>query len=84
MDLDALANSRLVIRSLKARLRDGTLVAAPEDGVLPALDLKGTFERVTSLTVLLAVPVVNLGKSNTASTSARSPPRSLPAYASST
>ena len=40
LDLDALANYRLVIRSLRARLRDGTLVAIPEDGVLPALDLK--------------------------------------------
>jgi type VI secretion system protein ImpJ len=66
LDLDALANSRLVVRGLKARLRDGTLVTVPEDGALPVVDLKGAFERETALAVLLAVPVVNLGKSNAA------------------
>lgn len=35
LDLDALANSRLVVRSLKARFRDGTLVVIPDDGVVP-------------------------------------------------
>src|SRR5229473_1685870 len=67
LDLDALANHRLVIRSLKARMRDGTLVSVPEDGVLPARDLQGAFERESNVTVLLAVPVLNLGKSNVAS-----------------
>jgi type VI secretion system protein ImpJ len=64
LDLGALSNYRFVVRSLKARFRDGTLVALPEDGSLPALDLKGAFERAASLTVFLAVPVLNLGRAN--------------------
>src|SRR5581483_8681683 len=39
LDLEALANHRLVVRSLRARLRDGTLVSVPEDGLLPAVEL---------------------------------------------
>ncbi|MBV9122956.1 MAG: type VI secretion system baseplate subunit TssK, partial [Planctomycetes bacterium] len=66
LDLDALANSRLVIRSLQARLRDGTLVAIPEDGDLDALDLKEAFARERQLTVSLGVPVLHLGKANVA------------------
>lgn len=64
IDLEALANHRLVIRSLKARLRDGTLVAVPEDNVLPAVELKPAFEREDTLTAYLAVPIVVLGKAN--------------------
>src|SRR5262249_39048930 len=45
LDLDALANYRLVVRVLRARLRDGTLVSIPEEGTLPAIDLKPAFER---------------------------------------
>lgn len=62
LDLDALANYRLVVRSIEARLPDGTLVA--EDGGLPVLDLKTAFEGGNSVTVYLAVPVANLGKAN--------------------
>ena len=32
LDRDGLTNYRLVIRSMKARLRDGILVSIPEDG----------------------------------------------------
>lgn len=66
IDADALANSRLVVRSLQACLRDGTPISVPDDGVLPALDLKGLFEPGEPLTVYLALPVLNLGKSNIA------------------
>ena len=66
LDRDALANYRLVIRSLKARLRDGTLVSVPEDGVLPALDLRPALEHAPAVTALLAVPVLNLGRANVA------------------
>ena len=62
LDRDALGNSRLVIRSLKARLRDGTLISLPDEGDLPALDLKPLLERNPSLTVFLALPVLNLGR----------------------
>jgi type VI secretion system protein ImpJ len=65
LDRDALANYRLVIRSLQARLRDGTAVSIPEDGVLPALDLKPGFEAGNnSIVVNLGVPMASLGKVN--------------------
>jgi type VI secretion system protein ImpJ len=64
LDLDALANNRLVVRALKARLRDGTLVAVPEEGDLPKLDLNNAFERNEPLRVYLAVPMHSLKKAN--------------------
>jgi len=66
LDLNALTNYRFVVRSLQARLRDGTLVALPEDGTLPALELKGAFEQGHAVTVLLGVPVLKLGRANVA------------------
>ncbi len=66
LDLDALANYRLVIRRLTARLRDGTLIAIPEDGVLPPFDLKDAFGRESTVTVYLAVPVLQLARANVA------------------
>lgn len=70
LDLDALSNYRLVIRSLQARLRDGTLVSIPEDGLLPNLELKGPFEQTGSIMVYLAIPVLHLGRANAATSSA--------------
>src|SRR5438445_2046472 len=64
LDLDALANYRGVVRSLHARLRDGTLVAVPEDGLLPELDLKTAFEGGNTATLYLGVPVLHLGRAN--------------------
>lgn len=64
LDLDALANYRVVVRRLEARLRDGTAVSIPEDGNLPVLDLKGAFERGNTVTILLAVPLLNLNRAN--------------------
>jgi type VI secretion system protein ImpJ len=66
LDLDALANFRFVVTSLKARLRDGTLVSIPEDEQLPPLDLKPAFEETNPVTVFLGVPILNLGKANVA------------------
>lgn len=66
LDLDALSNYRLVVRALRARLRDGTLVSIPEDGALTPLDLKAAFEGNNNVTVYLAVPIANLGKANVA------------------
>ena len=57
LDLDALANYRCVVRSLECRLRDGTLVAIPEDGLLPPVELKEAFEKADVVTVYVAVPV---------------------------
>src|SRR5262249_4544127 len=45
VDAEALGNYRFVVRSLEARLRDGTLIAVPENGVLPAVELKAAFQR---------------------------------------
>lgn len=64
LDLDALANYHLVVRSVRARLRDGTLVSVPEDGALPGLDLKNAFAGGGDLTVFLGVPVARVGKAN--------------------
>src|SRR4029077_16779801 len=62
---DALANHRLVVRQLEARLKDGTLIVLrPDDGSLPAIDLKPALERDPSLKVFLAVPVLRLGRAN--------------------
>jgi type VI secretion system protein ImpJ len=67
LDLGALANYQFVIRSLKARQRDGTLVSIPEDGVLPALDLRPALGSADAVTAVLAVPVLHLGKANVSS-----------------
>src|SRR5262245_39250225 len=64
LDRDALANHRLVIRRLRARLRDGTLISVPEDGLLPERDLRPAFGRATALTVFLALPALRLGQPN--------------------
>ncbi|SIO60635.1 type VI secretion system protein ImpJ [Singulisphaera sp. GP187] len=66
LDLDALANSRLVVRTLKARLRDGTQVVIPDDGVVPPVDLKPALQRSESVTVYLGVPVLQQGRANVA------------------
>ncbi len=64
LDLDALANYRGVVRSLRARLRDGTLISVPEDGLLPDLDLKEAFEEGSTAMLYLGVPVLHLGRAN--------------------
>jgi type VI secretion system protein ImpJ len=64
LDLDALSNYRFAVRELDVRLRDGTTVSLPTDGTMPVLDLKSAFEKTNSVTVYLAAPVLNLGRSN--------------------
>jgi type VI secretion system protein ImpJ len=64
IDLDALANFRFVVRTLKARLRDGTLVQVPEDGLLPVIELRPAFEKAGRLVVSLAIPLQRLGRAN--------------------
>src|SRR5262249_22757922 len=58
------ANHRLVVRSLQARLRDGTVVSVPEDGSLPEIDLKKALGQGTAVTVLLALPILQVGRAN--------------------
>src|SRR5437667_9973800 len=51
IDKEALANHRLVVRSLQIRLRDGTIVYVPEDGELPEIDLKAALTGESPVTV---------------------------------
>jgi type VI secretion system protein ImpJ len=66
LDRNALSNYRFVVRSLEARLRDGSLVSVPDDGVLPPLDLKDAFEPGKDLMVYLGLPVLKPGRANVA------------------
>jgi type VI secretion system protein ImpJ len=64
IDPDALGNRRFAVHALRARLRDGTLVDVPEDGVLASIDLTVVLEHEPAVTVFLAVPMLVLGKPN--------------------
>lgn len=64
LDQDALANQRLVIRSLTVRLRDGTLVSVPEDATVSGFDLKESLRQQNLVTVFAAVPVMQLTRAN--------------------
>lgn len=64
LDREALANYRFVARSLEARYRDGTQIAIPDDLVLPALDLKPALSNSGSITVNLALPLLQSNRSN--------------------
>ncbi len=66
LDLDALSNFRFEVHALTVRLRDGTMIEMPDDGVLPALELKGLFDEHRSVIVYLALPMMNLAKANVA------------------
>ena len=68
LDPTALANHRLVIRGLEARLRDGTPVVLPRDGALPAVDLRPLFaaNKTRILRIFLAVPALFAGRANIA------------------
>lgn len=55
-DRDALANNRIVITELAARMRDGTLISAPESGNLPELDLRQAIQAKQFLTLFVAIP----------------------------
>lgn len=67
-DAAALANSRLVVRRLAARLRDGTSVRVPEDCELNSVDLAAALAAAPrgEFAVLLALPRVGLGRTNVA------------------
>jgi type VI secretion system protein ImpJ len=64
LDLDALANYRVVVRALQARLRDGGLVSIPEEGMLAPVELRTAFDQAATVRILLAVPVLSLGRAN--------------------
>ena len=66
LDEKALENHRLVIHSLEARLRDGTSVVIPRDGIMPPFDLRPIFHDKETLhfLVYLAVPALYPGRTN--------------------
>ncbi len=64
LDVPALANFRCAIRALEARLKDGTMVAVPDDGSLGALDLRPALQSASSVTVFLGVPKLHLGRAS--------------------
>jgi type VI secretion system protein ImpJ len=64
LDTDALANFRFSVRALKARLRDGTPIEVPEDGLLPELDLKAALKGSRTVTVHLGVSALRAGQPN--------------------
>jgi type VI secretion system protein ImpJ len=66
IDRDALADHRLVIGRLHARLRDGTQVCVPEDGPLPSVDLHQALRESPEATVFLACPVLTPWRPNVA------------------
>jgi type VI secretion system protein ImpJ len=61
---DSLGNFRFAVTSMRARLRDGTAIEVPEDGLLPELDLKPALEANRRVTVHLAVPALRSGHPN--------------------
>src|SRR4051794_34643418 len=67
LNADAMANFRFVVTSLKARMRDGTVIEVPEDGQLPEIDLKPAFAGNRQVTVYLAVPALRTGRANVSS-----------------
>jgi type VI secretion system protein ImpJ len=79
LDVGALANYRFAVKGLRARLRDGTLLAIPDDGSLAAIDLKPAFQKGSSVDVSLGVPKLQLGKSNVRDPQQAPPPGAAPA-----
>jgi len=61
---EALATYRFALRSLEARFRDGTTLVLPEDGSLPALDLRPMLQKGSAVTVYVALPQLRLGRAN--------------------
>jgi len=70
-EADALATYRFALSRLEARFRDGTTLVLPEDGSLPALDLKPVFAKTNRVTIHVAVPQLRLGRANAAADGSR-------------
>lgn len=67
IDPEPLANYRLLIPALQARMRDGTLVNVPDEVQLPERDLRPVLQDQASVTVYLAVPLLRPGRPNISS-----------------
>lgn len=78
LDAAGLANYRLAVRALHARIPGGTLIVAPDDGTLSAIDLRPALQREERVTVYLGVPKLDLGKANAADHAAPAAPEGQP------
>ena len=61
---EALQNFRFEVLRLQCRLRDGTLIRIPQDGMLAPLELRSSMEKGKQLEINLAVPSVQMGRAN--------------------
>ena len=77
LNTDSLGNFRFEVKSLSARLKDGSALTVPDETDLPVLDLKDALERQDNVTVFLAIPQLRLGKVNAAEAPAE-PPKGAP------
>lgn len=66
LDADALRAARFKIQRLEARLRDGTIVRVLNDSQLPERDLRPFLTGNAPVEILLAVPALQLGWANVA------------------
>jgi type VI secretion system protein ImpJ len=75
---EALANHQFEVRLLKARLRDGTLVALEHGQEPDRVGLNEAFEKKEVVTIYLGVPKLKLGRPNVASDASAAPARFVP------
>ena len=64
MDLSALANHRIEVGVLEARLRNGTLISIPGDARFSECDLRAAFAKEGALTVSLGLPLLQIARAN--------------------
>jgi type VI secretion system protein ImpJ len=76
---DALGNHQFEVRVLKARLRDGTLVALEFGDEPDRLDLREAFDRQEEVTIFVGVPKLKLGRPNVGGGETTMPGRFVPA-----
>lgn len=64
IDLDALANHIFRIKTIKAMLPDGTFVDIPGESATVTNNFKALLDRDSSVTFLLGIPLLSLGRAN--------------------
>lgn len=64
LNAEALRNHRFEALSLRAFLRDGTMIDLPNDGSVPVSDFRPALEQSSPLMVWLAVPSMQPGRAN--------------------
>jgi type VI secretion system protein ImpJ len=75
IDRDAVRNGFFNLRGCEARFRDGTKVSIPADGTPDPVELKSALNGAGVVTIYLAVPAHQPGRSNVAETCAGDGPR---------